>query len=109
MVTGRDVHVRVARRGWLAPFGHVASVIEIADRTFDVDTAGGIAAALRLREFLAVSPNTVDTATLAPAMAHAGRELPFGPSTSSPASSSRSRAPRSRGWSTTAGCSSRPT
>ena len=78
VATGRDVHVRVAHRGWITPFGHVASVIEIADRTFLVDADGEVTAALRQREFLAVSPNTVDIATLAPAMAHAGRELPFG-------------------------------
>lgn len=78
VATGRDVHVRVAHRGWLAPFGHVASVIEIADRTFLVDTADEVTAALRKREFLAVSANTVDVATLSAAMPHAGRELPFG-------------------------------
>lgn len=77
VATGRDVHVRVAHRGWLAPFGHLASVIAVAERTFEVDTAGGVTAALRQRELLSVTPNRVDVASLAGAMPHAGRELPF--------------------------------
>lgn len=77
VAAGRDVHVRVAHRGWLAPFGNVASVIQVADRRFEVDAAGGVTAPLRLREFLSVSPNTVDVDTLAVAMPNAGRELPF--------------------------------
>ena len=64
--------------GRLAPFGHVASGIEIADRTFLVDTADEVTAARRKREFLAGRANTVDVATLSAAMLHAGRELPFG-------------------------------
>lgn len=77
VATGRDVHVRVSYRGWLAPFGHVASVIVIAERTFGVDTSGEVTAALHQREFLSVNPNTVDVGTLAGAMSYAGRELPF--------------------------------
>ena len=77
VVAGRDVHVRVAYRGWLAPFGVVASVVEIADRTFEVDSAGAVTAVLRQREFLSASPNGVDVDALAPTMPHGGRELPF--------------------------------
>lgn len=77
VVTGRDVHVRVTHRGWLAPFGAVASVIEVADRVFEAEATGEVTAALRQREFLAVRPNRVDVDNLAGAMPHAGRELPF--------------------------------
>ncbi len=77
VATGRDVHVSVSYRGWLAPFGHVASVIVISERTFGVDTAGEVTAALHQREFLSVNPNSVDVGTLAGAMPYAGRELPF--------------------------------
>ena len=77
VATGRDVTVRVTRRGWLTPFGHTAAVIEIADRTFEVDSAGGVTAVLRQREFLSVTPNRVDVDALAGSMPHAGRELPF--------------------------------
>ncbi len=59
---GRDVHAQITRRRWLAPFGHAAGVIVTTDRTFLVDTAGGITAALQQREFLSVAPSTLDTA-----------------------------------------------
>lgn len=77
VVTGRDVLVRIAHRGWLTPFGHVAAVIQVAERTFVVDQRGNVTAALQQREFLSVGPNRVDLADVADAMPSAGRELPF--------------------------------
>lgn len=77
IVTGRDALVRVAHRGFLAPFGHVASVVTVAERTFLVDRGGNVTAALQQREFLSVTPNHVAMGDLAGAMPWQGRELPF--------------------------------
>ena len=77
IATGRDSHVRVTRRGWLAPFGHAAAVIEIAERKFLVDTANVVTAALQKQEFLSVTPSTIDYTALVDVMPHEGREVPF--------------------------------
>ena len=72
---GRDLHVEVIERGYLAPFGHSASIIQVTDRQFRIDDEGGITAILVQDDYLSVTGPAV--AYPAPHMPHEGRTIPF--------------------------------
>ncbi|MGH9118199.1 MAG: hypothetical protein ACRD0A_10100 [Acidimicrobiales bacterium] len=72
---GRDLHVEVIERGYLAPFGPAATITQVSDRQFRVDDGGGITAVLVQDDYLAVAGATV--AYPAPHMPHDGRTVPF--------------------------------
>jgi hypothetical protein len=65
---GRDTFVRVVRRGFLLPFGHATSKIEVVERKFQESASGRRLAVLRRKTFLVVRQAVVE---------HDGRELPF--------------------------------
>ena len=65
---GRDTFVRVVRRGFLLPFGHATSKIEIVERKFQESATGRRLAVLRRKTFLVVRQ---------PVLEHDGRGLPF--------------------------------
>jgi hypothetical protein len=72
---GRDLHVEVILRGYLAPFGHAATITQVTEREFRIDEEGGITAVLVQDDYLAVA---APTATYpAPHMPHDGRAVPF--------------------------------
>ncbi|MEV4757179.1 hypothetical protein AB0J86_18980 [Micromonospora sp. NPDC049559] len=72
---GRDQDVRVVERGYLLPFGHQASLLEITERKVSPARSGGQVAYLRQRYLLVVRQPT----RRYPAFAQAdeGRRLPF--------------------------------
>ena len=72
---GRDLHVEVIDRGFLAPFGIPATISTITERQFRSDDAGGLTAVLVQEDYLSVSPASVDYP--APHMPHGGRAVPF--------------------------------
>jgi hypothetical protein len=72
---GRDLHVEVIERGYLAPFGHPATITQVTDRQFRVDEGGGITAVLVQDDYLAVSAPSVGYPSLR--MPHDGRTVPF--------------------------------
>ncbi len=58
-VTGRDVSVRIVTRGYLAPFGHEASIVVISERKFGIDATGKYVAQLEQKEFLSIGSRAV--------------------------------------------------
>jgi hypothetical protein len=74
-VTGRDLRVEVVDRGYLAPFGHQASISTVSERVFSVDSDGVTVAALVSDEFLAITGHTVEFPVAY--MPHDGRAVPF--------------------------------
>jgi hypothetical protein len=72
---GRDLHVEVIERGYLAPFGHPATITQVTDRQFRTDEGGGITAVLVQDDYLAVSAAAVTYPS--PHMPHDGRAVPF--------------------------------
>ncbi len=73
-VTGRDLHIEEVARGYLAPFGHRASVTTLTERTL-TDDGSGTTAWLTSEEFVTVSADSLPYP--APHMPAAGRGLPF--------------------------------
>ena len=55
LALGRDHRVQVTQRGTLLPFGHTAILVELAERAFDQERAGG-AAVLRPNVTLFIDP-----------------------------------------------------
>jgi hypothetical protein len=77
-VRGRDLHVEVVARGHLAPFGHVASLTTLTERTLRVDESGDLTASLVEDTYLSVAEPTIDyDEDLTSLLPHAGRQLPF--------------------------------
>ena len=79
---GRDLHVEVVERGYLAPFGLPATITTVTERQFRTDVDGGTSAILIQDDYLAVSADTVtfgaeDTPEAAPHMPDSGRATPF--------------------------------
>ena len=78
VITGRDLHVEVVKRGFLTPFGHRASITTLTERKFIEDESGETTAVLTQEEFL-----TVDSVEVAlneasfPYIPHEGRGTPF--------------------------------
>jgi len=75
VVTGRDLHVEVVERGYLAPFGHLASITTLTERTFVADANDESTASLTSEEFIAITSPSVDYPT--PYMPSDGRSIPF--------------------------------
>ncbi len=79
---GRDLHVEVVERGYLAPFGLPATITTVTERQFRTDVDGGTSAILIQDDYLAVSAAAVtfgapDTPEAAPHMPDSGRATPF--------------------------------
>lgn len=75
VVTGRDVHVEAVQRGYLAPFGHKATVASISQRVVSVDDDGRLVAHIVQTDYLAVAePSVSNPGLLGP---DDGRGLPF--------------------------------
>ena len=72
---GRDLHVEVTERGYLAPFGHPATITTVTERQFRPDANGEPTAILVQDDYLAVSGATVTFP--APHMPDEGRAIPF--------------------------------
>ncbi|HUO97831.1 MAG TPA: hypothetical protein VMU01_04150 [Rhizomicrobium sp.] len=51
---GRDYYVRVVRAGYLFPFGHAASFVQLTERRFEDRFGGSRAAVLHMRDFIVV-------------------------------------------------------
>ncbi|GAA3383052.1 hypothetical protein [Cryptosporangium minutisporangium] len=75
VVTGRDVHVEVVERGYLAPWGLRATLTTLTERVFEPDAAGDTTAALVQDVYLAISEPTTDYPQ--EFMPFEGRKLPF--------------------------------
>lgn len=75
VVTGRDLHVEVVARGYLAPFGHPASITTLTERAFRVDKNGESTASLTSDEFIAITTPGVEFPAIY--MPSDGRSLPF--------------------------------
>ncbi len=72
---GRDLHVEVTERGYLAPFGHPATITTVTERQFRPDANGEPTAILVQDDYLAVSGTAVTFP--APHMPDEGRAIPF--------------------------------
>lgn len=72
---GRDLHVEVVARGYLAPFGHPATITTVTERQFRRDAAGGTSAILVQDDYFSVGADAL--AFPAPQMPHGGRAIPF--------------------------------
>ena len=58
--TGRDVEVRVAERGFLAPFGHPATIVSVSERQWLEDADGDLTSVLVKEEYLTIKSSTVN-------------------------------------------------
>ena len=74
-LTGRDVHVEVVERGYLAPFGHPASITTLTERTFATDDTSDTTASLTQDAYLAITSPTVELPSAF--MPNEGRAIPF--------------------------------
>ena len=79
---GRDLHVEVVERGYLAPFGLPATITTVTERQFRTDEDGGTSAILIQDDYLAVGAAAVtfgapDTSEAAPHMPDSGHATPF--------------------------------
>ncbi len=72
---GRDIHVEVTERGFLAPFGIPATITTVTEREYRDDADGNPVAILVQDDYLSVSPDPLPT--LAPHMPDGGRAVPF--------------------------------
>lgn len=72
---GRDLQVEVVARGYLAPFGHPATITTITEREFRPDASGGTSAVLVQGDYLAVGAAALGFP--APHMPFEGRSIPF--------------------------------
>jgi hypothetical protein len=57
--TGRDLQVRVAQRGFLAPLGFPATILSVSERQFLIDDDGDKTAVLVEEEYLTLTSSTV--------------------------------------------------
>ncbi len=78
-VTGRDLRVEVVERGYIAPFGHPASITTLTERVFLADDNGESTASLQSDEFIAITTPFIDFPIDSPVeyMPNKGRALPF--------------------------------
>lgn len=74
-VTGRDLRVEVVERGYIAPFGHPASITTLTERVFLADDNGESTASLKSDKFLAITTLGIDFPV--EYMPSEGRTLPF--------------------------------
>jgi hypothetical protein len=77
-ITGRDIRIEVVLRGFIAPFGHPASLSTLTERQLRDDASGDLTATLTEDTYLAIAEPVVsypaDDSILMP---YAGRRLPF--------------------------------
>lgn len=71
----RDHYVRVVEEGFLLPFGHRASLIQITERKFEAMPGGGRGAYLRKQEFIVVRER-IKTFPIV-GQEHLGRDFPL--------------------------------
>jgi hypothetical protein len=77
-INGRDLHVEIVLRGYLAPFGHPASLTTLSERVLRADESGDLTASLTADTYLAIgSPTVTYPADTSIFMPHEGRRLPF--------------------------------
>lgn len=76
-LTGRDVLVRITKRGRLAPFGHKANIVEVTERVYKDDSGGNPVAILVKTEYLSISQRTRTFPDASDYMPYEGRHLPF--------------------------------
>ena len=57
-VTGRDLVVEVVERGYLAPFGHEATITRVTQRDLRIDDGGGVTDVLVQDDYLTVAAPT---------------------------------------------------
>jgi hypothetical protein len=75
IVTGRDIHVETVSLGYLAPFGHRAALVTIAERRFLLDTGGGVTSVMVQQTYLELVESEV--AYPGRGQRDSGRRLPF--------------------------------
>lgn len=73
--TGRDLFVKIVTRGYLMPFGHLATVIEVTERTFVVDNDGAVQSQLETTVYLSLQSGRKPVP--AAVMQDEGRGFPF--------------------------------
>ncbi|GJL53450.1 MAG: hypothetical protein NPIRA02_05820 [Nitrospirales bacterium] len=78
VITGRDLHVEVVKRGYLTPFGHPASITTLTERQFLKDESGETTAVLISEDFLTIGAGEVclDSDSI-PFIPYQGRGTPF--------------------------------
>ena len=78
VITGRDLHVEVVKRGYLTPFGHPASITTLTERQFLKDESGETTAVLISEDFLTIGASEVrlDSDSI-PFITYEGRGTPF--------------------------------
>ncbi len=76
---GRDVHIEIAERGYLAPFGHPASWVTVQERQLKADSGGGLSYVLVEETYLIVTQPTVEfpDSAQSPFNPDDGRGFPF--------------------------------
>ena len=77
-INGRDLHVEIVTRGYLAPFGHAASLTTLTERLLRTDQSGDLTASLTADTYLAIgSPTVTYPADATIFMPFEGRRLPL--------------------------------
>ena len=73
--TGRDYYVRLVYAGWLFPFGHAASYVQVTERKFGNQAGGGREAVMLQRQFLIIREHSKTYP--GPGQAYEARDFPF--------------------------------
>lgn len=77
-INGRDLRVEVVTRGYIAPFGHAASLTTLTERDLRNDQSGDLTASLIEDTYVSIGEPTVSyPADSSIFMPHQGRGLPF--------------------------------
>lgn len=77
-INGRDLRVEVVTRGYIAPFGHAASLTTLTERDLRNDQSGDLTASLIEDTYVSIGEPTVTyPADSSIFMPHDGRRLPF--------------------------------
>ena len=81
-VNGRDLRVEIVNRGYLAPFGHRASLTTLTERSLRNDESGDLTASLASDTYLAITGPSISYSNDAADptydfMPYEGRNLPF--------------------------------
>ena len=75
VVLGRDIFVEVLFKGFLLPFGHRASLVQVTERRYMRDPNGNVTAYLVQRMYIQRGTKTVRFPDLG--QAYQGRMMPF--------------------------------
>lgn len=77
-INGRDLHIEVVERGFLAPFGHAVLLTTLVERDLRDDEAEQLTASLTEDTYIAIGDGTITYGrALTDLMPHQGRRLPF--------------------------------